>query len=145
MGYNHTQRGWVILGFLAFLAALVGVIVFTVPHETRLTVVSVTALAAVIMVLFSSLTVKVDSQSIGLAFGPGLIRRTIAIADVASVEGVPTKWWYGYGIRLTPLGWMWNVSGQQGVKLTYRNGKSFIIGTDDPDGLVRAIRQYVRA
>ena len=36
-------------------------------------------------------------------------------------------------------GWMYNVWGLDAVQLELQSGKSFRIGTDDPDGLVAAL------
>ena len=91
------------------------------------------------LALFGRLTVSVDQQTIRLAFGIGLIARQIAVSEVASCEPVRTRWWYGWGIRMTPRGWLWNVSGSQAVEIAYRHGGHFLIGTNDPTGLCRAI------
>ena len=53
---------------------------------------------------------------------------------------VETRWFYGWGIRLTSRGWLWNTSGFDAVELTYLNGKRFIIGKDDPIGLAAEIQ-----
>ena len=48
----------------------------------------------------------------------------------------------GWGIHLTPYGWLYNVSGFDAVAITLRNGRKVALGTDDPHGLVDAIRRY---
>ena len=75
-----------------------------------------------------------------MRFGLGIIRRTIALADVTGCTVVRNPWWYGWGIRLIPHGWMWNVAGLDAVELQFRTGRRFRIGTDDPEGLAAAIR-----
>ena len=92
-----------------------------------------------ILVLFGSLRVDVNEQSIQLFFGLGIIHRTIKRENIASVKQVRNSWWFGFGIRLTPHGWMWNASGLDAVEITYNNGKKFRIGTDDPEGLLQAL------
>ncbi len=49
------------------------------------------------------------------------------------------RWYYGWGIRLTPQGWLWNVAGLDAVELTFSNGKKFRIGTDEPGKLLEAL------
>ena len=44
-------------------------------------------------------------------------------------------------MRLGPWGWMYNVSGLDAVEIELKGGGRFRIGTDEPDELVRAIRQ----
>lgn len=98
--------------------------------------------AVVVLVLlsqFTVLTVTVDDRSVRAAFGPGWIRRTIPLAEIEEVRSVRNRWWYGWGIRLTPHGWLFNVQGLDAVELRLRSGSSFRVGTDDPIGLQRAI------
>ena len=80
------------------------------------------ALLAACLVLFGSLTVEVGREAVRVAFGPGVIHRTIPLERIAGARPVPTRWFYGWGIRLTPRGWMWNVSGLQAVELEYVDG-----------------------
>jgi hypothetical protein len=49
------------------------------------------------------------------------------------------------GIHLTPYGWLYNFSGLDAVAITLRNGRKFELGTDDPQGLVDAIRRFIGA
>jgi hypothetical protein len=53
---------------------------------------------------------------------------------------VKNPWYYGWGIHLTPSGWLYNVSGFWAVELQMKNGKKYRIGTDDPEGLVQVIQ-----
>jgi hypothetical protein len=50
---------------------------------------------------------------------------------------------WGWGIRLTPRGWLFNVSGLDAVELTMTTGKHYRIGTYDPMGLARAIDRVI--
>jgi len=61
------------------------------------------------------------------------------LSQVQNAAVVRNKWYYGWGIRLTPGGWLWNVSGLDAVELTFKNGKKFRIGTDEPDRLLQAL------
>jgi len=87
--------------------------------------------------------VTVDGRSVTARFGPGLIRRRIELDQVRAVWPVNNLWWYGWGIHLTPYGWLYNVSGLDAVAITLQNGKRFALGTDDPHGLVAAIRDAI--
>ncbi|MFM8980311.1 MAG: hypothetical protein ACKOSS_07610 [Planctomycetia bacterium] len=89
--------------------------------------------------LFASLRVRVDGEQVQLAFGPGWLRRRLAVREVASAAVVRSPWWWGYGIRLTPQGWMWNLAGPHGVQLHLHDGRRLRIGSDDAAGLCAAI------
>jgi len=97
----------------------------------------------IILGMFYRLQVEVDGREIRLNFGWGIIHRRIPLDGVAAVRIVNNKWWYGWGIRLTPAGWMWNIRGLQAVELEYKNGKRFRIGTDEPEDLAGAINHRI--
>jgi hypothetical protein len=94
-------------------------------------------------VFFWGLAVEVNQDEVRLSFGIGLIKKTILRELVVDVEQVRNSWWYGWGIRLTPHGWMWNISGLDAVELTYRNGKKFRIGTDEPEMLLGVLKTFL--
>ena len=79
-----------------------------------------------------------------LRFGVGLIRRQFRLNDIESYEQVRNKWWYGWGIKLTPHGWMFNVSGFDAMQIRLKNGRQYRIGTDEPESLLAAIEAAMR-
>jgi len=56
---------------------------------------------------------------------------------------VKNPWYYGWGIRFTPHGWLYNVSGLHAVEIELKNGKKYRIGTDVPENLEKAIREFI--
>jgi len=98
-----------------------------------------------ISALFYRLIVTVTEDAIRLQFGIGLIKKTIPLRSVVSAEPVRNRWWYGWGIRVYPRGWMFNISGLDAVELQLRKGPCFRIGTDDPVGLTGALRARLQA
>jgi len=89
--------------------------------------------------LFGSLTVEVDDGEVRHWFGPGFWKKSYQLLDIESSTAVRNSWFWGWGIRLTPNGWLYNVSGLDAVQLQLRSGRKLRIGTDDPKGLVEAI------
>lgn len=132
--YSHTQRGTVIC--VAFGVMIVGLAPFVTVTQVLWLPVGMLVLC---LLLFHSLRVEIDGRRVHLGFGIGLIRRSIALSDIASCQVVTTPWFYGYGIRWVFKGWMWNVSGKWSVELTYAAGGHFRIGTDEPEALKAAI------
>ena len=94
----------------------------------------------IVAALFWGLTVEVNKDVVWLYFGFGIIHRSILREHIAMVTQVRNRWWWGFGIRWTPHGWMWNISGLDAVELTYHNGKKFRIGTDEPEALLEALK-----
>lgn len=137
MNYERRQYGkaFLVMAFV-FLVVVTGVLA---AMGEMLPAASISAMLVILMACFSWLTVSVQREGIKLSFGIGLVRRTIPYERIVSTTIVRNKWWYGWGIRLSPHGWMWNLSGLDAVELLYEDGKAFRIGTDDPKGLKRAI------
>ena len=144
--YDHTQPGTVlraVLGSLAVVAAVVAVpIGVMVPAYVAIPLWAAFVLAISTM-LFHSLRVTVSPDVVMLRFGVGLIRKRFAIADIISAAIVRNRWWYGWGIRITPHGWLYNVSGLDAVEIHLRNGRKRRIGTDEPSELLAAIESVL--
>ena len=140
MLYEHTQPGtWVRILSTVFI--VVGIIIYySTADETSIWVaVSLMGIGIVISAIFTSLQTAVDSNFLYISYSVGLVRRKIPLESIDSVKQVRNPWWYGFGIRLTPRGWLWNIQGLDAIELTYKNGRSFRIGTDDPKGLESAL------
>jgi hypothetical protein len=82
--------------------------------------------------LLSSLTVEVNERDVRVAFAGGLFARSVPLASVEEVEVVRVPWYYGWGLRLTPTGWLYRVWGSDAVRLRLDSGRTLTIGTDQP-------------
>ena len=133
--YEKRQRGSLIVFVLSLL--LVAGVFFL--RDALVPGLTLAAVVALLLASFGSLEVRVDEEAVKLRFGVGLIRRTIALDRIESAARVRNRWWYGWGIRLTPHGWLWNVAGLDAVELRLTDGKLFRIGTGDPEGLQGAL------
>lgn len=140
--YRHTQVGYVILS--AFASAAVGIAVGLLVNPKTHAALPVLVVLVLCMALFPTLTAEVNDGRVRLFFGLGLIRRTISLTEVESVRTVRNAWYYGWGLRRIPDGWMWNVSGLSAVELRLKSGRVFRIGTDQPELLNRAIANALR-
>jgi hypothetical protein len=145
--YKHTQIGWVTLVSLVTGILVVGssmALYSDLMGGERLILwlnAAVLIVLAVCMILFASLTVVVDSESVKIAFGPGLISRSVRLDAIESCRTVRNRWWYGWGIRWIPGGLLYNVSGLDAVELRLVNGKKRRIGTDQPQDLEKSINE----
>lgn len=135
--YEHTQVGYIhVIAYSAVVLFLVGVNIFSEFEPFTLILLIVMLL---LLTVFSSLTVRVGGGVIAVQFGVGVIRKRIQLSDVESYAKVVNPWYYGWGIRYTPRGWLYNIYGRSAIELLMRNGKRCRIGTDDPDGLAQAL------
>jgi hypothetical protein len=141
--YSHTQFGAVLVTALgvATLLALAALMRVPAREPVNVMILVVLAVMAAAMFLFRSLTVEVSSGVVAVWFGSGLISRRFPVGEIRAARVVRNPWYYGWGIRLTPGGWMFNVSGFDAVELELTGARRFRIGTDEPRELVTAIRQ----
>ena len=107
----------------------------------RMPLLALAGLFVLLVLLFGSLTVTVGRAAVSIRFGIGLIGRRFALADIRAVRAVRNEWYYGWGIRLLPRGWLYNVSGLDAVELEMANGKAHRVGTDEPAALAAAIER----
>ncbi len=98
---------------------------------------------ALFLMNFGTLTVRVTKAEVAWFFGVGLIGRRMKLERVRGAEATRSPWYWGWGIRWTPTGWLWRSYGLDVVWLEFDNGKRVGIGTQDPEGLVRAVREQL--
>jgi hypothetical protein len=96
-------------------------------------------------VVFSAVTIQITDRVLAWHFGPGLFRKAVPLADIAAAEVAQIGWLDGWGIHLTRRGWLYNVSGFRAVLVTQANGKSFLLGTDEPERLRLVILEGAQA
>ncbi len=143
--YLHTQLGYVTGG-----AGLLGLLITYGGFMDSLSgsdSVGYVALGGfgLLTVLFASLTTEVTDREFRFHFGPGFWRQTYPVDTIRSAEVVRNPIWYGWGIRYTPAGWLYNVSGRSAVEIDLGTEGVIRVGTDEPEQLTRALRQAVEA
>ncbi len=91
---------------------------------------------------FGTLTIGVYDDAVRIRFGPiGLFKREFPLSEIATAAAVTNPWYYGYGLRWTPRGPLYNVAGKYAVEIGLYSGKNVRIGTDEPDLILQAIEQ----
>lgn len=140
--YRHTQIGYLTIGGLGFGLTVAAAILAT---GFRPMVLAIFLLFALLLPLFATLTVSVDSERVQVRFGVGLIRFAFPVRQIRSVRPVTNSPLYGWGLRLTLTGWLFNVSGRRAVEIELRDARRIRLGTDEPEALARAIEQVIRA
>jgi len=139
--YEHRQAAtWLTVTLCAAAAFSAALGLVSGDRAGRLVGTGVALVLLIVAWLFHGLRARVTHEAVHAAFGPGWIARRIPLADIEDVRAVRNRWWYGWGIRLTPHGWLFNIAGLDAVEVTFRGGKHFRIGTDEPEALVDAIQ-----
>jgi len=141
--YQHTQfGGTIVYPLIAIIVIAIGVALIS--PIARIALIIAIPLALTIWI-FSKMTITIDETRVRAAFGPGFVYKDVALRDIESVKPLHVQWWYGWGIHLTPYGWLYNVSGRDAVAIRLRNGQQLCLGTDQPAELVDAIRRSASA
>jgi len=88
-----------------------------------------------------SLRTEIEESEIRLRFWP-IARQVIKVSDIQDVSVVtynPLRDYGGWGVRWSSKGKAWNAKGNQGVKLSLKNGKVILIGSQKSDELYEHI------
>lgn len=141
--YLHTQIGWALvvpveIGCLACLYLAI----------TRHLVAAWIAfvLLSLASSLFFGLTVVGTRETLMVRFGAGLVKKTFKIKEISSIRPIKTTLLDGWGLRLMRDGtWLFNVSGFRAVKLTMLNGRSYAVGSDEPEKLMAFLESARRS
>ena len=137
--YRHTQFGTVIVVTTAAIIPLAALPAWLAGVATAAWL--ILGSMVVVLALFASLTVEIDAEHLRIRFGIGLIRKRFPLDQIDTCRPVKNPWIYGWGIRLTPHGWLYNVSGLEAVELKMKSGKTCRIGTDEPEVLTAALQE----
>ena len=141
--YREFQFSWLMVGIMLAVEALICFFYITQLGDNPVTLRTLLILSAFFLVtlsIFYGMTTTVKGGNVRISFGIGLIWKNINLKNVASVEVVNNPWYYGYGIRLIPGGWLYNVSGLRAVELRFHDRKGVVrIGTKQAARLRNAI------
>jgi hypothetical protein len=91
------------------------------------------------------LTTEVGPDGIDIRFFP-LTRRRIYFDSISSCKARtyrPIREYGGWGIRFSRKGKAYNVSGNRGVQLEFKQGRPLLIGSQRADELAEAINKYL--
>ena len=148
MAYQHKQLGFILITvFVIVFLFLVDLLTLSIIfwHDSLPAYVTPLLIAATILIiiagdLFSSMTIRIEDEHLIWHFGFGFWKNRVQLNEIRSSEPVRNKWWYGWGIRKIPGGWLYNVSGLDAVEFSLENGRLFRLGSDETDKLLTAVK-----
>jgi hypothetical protein len=95
-----------------------------------------------VLAAFYSFTIQVAGGQLTFWFGFGVGRKTISINDIRSIEIVKTPWYYFWGIKSIPGGWLYSIApGGRAIELVLRDNKKIHLGTDRPEEIMERINR----
>jgi hypothetical protein len=138
--YRHTQTGQL----MSWAIVLTAIGLFIAGHVAGkgILFLPIAAILGGVGWIFSSLTVEVTATELIWFFGPGFWRKSIERDEIVSATPVRNKWWWGWGIHLTPRGWLYNVTGLEGVEIALSNERTLRVGSDEALALANALSQH---
>ena len=137
--YKHTQFGTLTVSLLVAAVVLLALLGFIV--EWHSVTIEAFLILLVCVALFHSLTVEISNNHLEIRFGVGIVKKRFEIKDIEKAYPVRNRWYYGWGIRLIPHGWLYNVSGLDAIEFVMSSGKRYRIGTDQPNELAQAVNE----
>lgn len=140
--YRRRQPARALLTIIFFPVLVCALAAWSHP-EYRVTLWVISTMLTIGALLFSSLTIEVDADTLRWRFGPGIVRKQVALKDIANVEMTKSTLLEGWGIHYTKRGWLYNVSGRDAVVITQKDGKSFMLGSNDVVGLWEALQNRI--
>jgi hypothetical protein len=137
--YRHTQIGiWTLL-ILLLVGVFVAYIAVSKIAEGRTAIgLGTIILFFVILALFYALTVDISGGKLSFWFGIGAIRKSYSFEEIQSATIVSSPWYYLWGIKSIPDGWLYAIGPGAALELVLKSGKKIRVGTDEPQKLKEA-------
>ncbi len=144
--YKHTQySAWIIAVFL-IVGLLMIPVVGSMVDEGRLLVAIVTIVLLLLgLAMFYALTVQVSAGKLKFWFGIGLISKTYRFAEIQSTREVKDPWYYFWGIKSIPGGWLYAVAPGEALEIVLQDGKIIHVGTNQSKQLKEALDMAMSA
>ena len=89
---------------------------------------------------FSKLSTTVSDGKISLVFKYGFPKKEILFSEIKSAELQKVTNWWGSGVKIMRHGSMWRAWGNTAIAIQKHDGRRIVIGSDNPDELLQAIR-----
>jgi len=140
--YHHRHISLKALLLILPIGALVaGSFLFVArePKPAVAIVLAVLAFVAIVIAVFSILTVEVTDRELVFGFAFGVLRRRIALADIVRAQRVVLPWWYGTGVKLSFGRTTYLIWPGPAVAVELKNGRTIQIGNEDADALLAAL------
>jgi hypothetical protein len=142
--YYHRQTS--IKAMLLFIpvTAIVGGAFVLVAQERKPAIallLAVLTFVAVVVVVFSTLTVTIDGEELSVGFLLGVMRRRMPLADIVRAERTTVPWWYGTGVKYSLTTTSYLVFPGPAVSLELKSGRFFRISTEDAGALLAVLAQ----
>jgi hypothetical protein len=142
--YHHRQTSIKAMLLFIPIAAIVGGSFLFVANEPKPAIamlLAVLTFVAIVMAVFSTLTVEIAGDELVFGFLFGVMRRRIPLADIAQATRTTLPWWYGTGVKLGPKRTSYLIWPGPAVAVELKSRRTVQVGTQDADALLAALAQ----
>ncbi|MGJ8484139.1 hypothetical protein ACSFVZ_08910 [Pseudoalteromonas sp. SYSU M81236] len=136
--YKQTEINYSLIIILLVISAFI----FLSPELAGLKII-ILSINLLITLLFFSLTIVIDDQTLRWYFGFGIISKSVELSKINDTSTYQTKWYQGIGIRMLSDGWLYNASVGNAVKITLTDGKNIYLGCKNVEALQKALKVNV--
>jgi hypothetical protein len=141
--YVRTQVGYEILAFLFVPLIINGIVFATVARRRGAALLILNGLVGVSLVVMcvvcSTMTIRVDSESLQWSLTYDLVRSSIPIDDIRGCAPGSVPRFLGLGYHTNGRESLLLVNGRSIVAIRKADGRVVSLGTDDPAGVCSAI------
>ena len=137
--YIHRQFGWFTVFALTAMAVWFAFVAALSPGD-RGEFQSIFLMIAALQLAFYQLTTIVTESTLTVRYGVGLLAFRFPLSEITQITEHSVPWYAGYGIRWVGDAWLFNVSGNDAIEVTFASGRKVWVGTDDPNGLAAILR-----
>lgn len=105
---------------------------------------------ALVMLLFRTLNLRTEIDENGITYQFYPFHRNPRKIEWESLENCHTRKYKpiseygGWGLRMGTKGGAYNVKGDQGIQMNFKNGKKLLIGTQKPEKAQEVINRYFK-
>ena len=142
--YKHTQFGAITLAVFLLTGILAAYIILSMLADGRLLVALITTgLYLLIVALFYAFTIEVSEGKLKFWFGIRAISKSYSLGEIQSTQEVENPWYYLWGIKSIPGGWLYAIAPGSAVEIVFRNSKIIRLGSNQPKELKQALDEAI--
>ena len=97
-----------------------------------------------VLAAFYSFTIQISDGKLSFWFSFGVARKSIPLEKIRSVEVVRNPWYYFWGIKSIPGGWLFSITpGGRAVELVVADDRLIRLGTNRPEELKQSLAAMI--
>jgi len=144
--YKHTQVGVVTFIVLLVVGVLIAPMVLSILADGRMAIAILTmSFYILVLAMFLVFTVQISGNKLSFWFGIEGLGKSYSLDEIQSTQEVKNPWYYFWGIKSIPNGWLFAIAPGRGVEIVFKNGKIIRLGSNQPKKLRQAIEDAITA